>query len=310
MAAGSSVLIGQSPEIRRLRSYLDKVAASDANVLITGETGTGKECVARYIHEHGARAAQPLASINCSALPDSLLESELFGHERGAFTGAQQRYTGRLRQASGGTLFLDEIGDMSPYAQAKILRAIEAREITPLGGSRSEPIDVRIIAATNVDPESLANGSRLRQDLYYRLNVVRLQLPPLRDRKEDFAALFEHFMRMKLPPGAAVPALNEQTLTRLLGYHWPGNVREVRNFVERLLIDLSGAKEIDVLHLPSEITNAVATPVAEERERVLAALVATHWNKRKAAQALHWSRMTLYRKLAKYQIDSKLRGGF
>lgn len=303
MAGCLPLLVGDSRPIEKLRLYLDKVAASDASVLITGETGTGKECVAHYLHQRSPRAGKPIACINCSALPDGLLESELFGHERGAFTGAYRTSVGRLRQASGGTLFLDEIGDMSPYAQAKILRAIENQEVTPVGGQRSEPFDVRIIAATNVDPENLVS-SKLRRDLYYRLNVVQIHLPPLRDRKEDILSLFNHFMRMKLPNDGPLPRVSSEALALMLRYDWPGNVREVRNLVERLLIDLPEA-EIGANDLPREIAGTAADPVGEERERLLAALLATHWNKSKAAEALHWSRMTLYRKLARYNIRSK-----
>ena len=298
-------IVGESSPITRLRLYVDKVAASDASVLITGETGTGKECVARYLHQRGPRANRPMTCINCSALPEGLLESELFGYQRGAFTGAHDASGGRLRRASGGTLFLDEIGEMSAYAQAKILRAVEEREVTPLGGQHSIPFDVRIVAATNVDASVLVSSGKLRKDLYYRLNVVRLHLPPVRDRKEDIMFLFNHFMRQKLPPGAPLPRLNPEALACVLRHDWPGNVREIRNLVDRLLLDLPES-EIGPENLPQEITSqpvGATDPVEDDKARVLEALVATQWNKRKAAQALHWSRMTLYRKLAKYNIS-------
>jgi DNA-binding NtrC family response regulator len=294
-------LVGRSPQIVRLRDYLDKVAVSDATVLITGETGTGKERVARYLHQHSPRADRPMMCINCCALPDGLLESELFGHERGAFTGAHQSHAGRLRQASGGTLFLDEIGEMTHYAQAKILRALEDREVTPVGGKRAERFDVRVIAATNVEPATLVSGNRLRPDLYFRLNVVRLDLPPLRDRKEDIIHLFDHFMRQRLPPGRPVPRLTSEAVERMLRYDWPGNVREVRNFVERMLVDLP-TRDIPVASLPHELIAGGADAETTERERLLTALVSTRWNRSKAAQSLRWSRMTLYRKMAKYCI--------
>jgi DNA-binding NtrC family response regulator len=297
-------LVGESHQIAHLRAYLDKVAPSDASVLITGETGTGKECVARYLHAHSARAERPMTCINCSALPDGLLESELFGHERGAFTGALHAQRGRLRQASGGTLFLDEIGDMTQFAQAKILRALEDREVTPVGAQRGERFDVRIIAATNVDPVTLGSGERLRRDLYYRLNVVHLHLPPLRERKEDIVRLFEHFMRQRLPPGIEVPALNNDALTLMLRYDWPGNVREVRNFVDRVLID-PPASGVSAQYMPLEMTGNGLTEQFDEKQRLLEALVSTHWNKSKAAETLRWSRMTLYRKLAKYNINPR-----
>jgi DNA-binding NtrC family response regulator len=306
MLGNLPLLVGESPQIEKLKLYLDKVAASDVSVLITGETGTGKECVARYLHQRGPRAGKPMVCINCSALPDGLLESELFGHERGAFTGAYRNSAGRLRQASGGTLFLDEIGDMTPYAQAKILRAIEDQEIIPVGGQRSERVDVRILAATNVQPEDLVNGSKLRRDLYYRLNVVRIHLPPLRDRKEDVLALFNHFVQMKSPKSGALPRLSSEAMALMLRYDWPGNVREVRNFVDRLLIDTLPA-EIGPNDLPREMAGAPADPMAKEKEELLAALVATRWNKSKAAEAMQWSRMTLYRKLARHNIRSGFR---
>jgi DNA-binding NtrC family response regulator len=300
------LLVGESPQIEKLRLYLTKVAASDVSVLITGETGTGKECVAHFLHQRGPRANKPLVCINCAALPDGLLESELFGHERGAFTGAYRNVVGRLRQASGGTLFLDEIGDMSPHAQAKILRAIEDQEVVPVGGQRSERVDVRIVAATNIDPENLANGSKLRQDLYYRLNVVQIHLPPLRDRKEDIVSLFNHFVQTRLPNNNALPKLNNEALALMLQYNWPGNVREVRNFVDRLLIEMPST-EIGPKDLPPEMVGQPADSVLQERERLLAALMTAHWNKSKAAEALQWSRMTLYRKLARYNITFKTR---
>jgi DNA-binding NtrC family response regulator len=303
MAASVQLLVGMSPQLAKLRVWLDKVAASDASVLITGETGTGKECVARYLHEHSPRAGRPMVSINCSALPEGLIENELFGHERGAFTGAFQSERGRLREAAGGTLFLDEIGDMPQAAQAKILRVLEDREVRPVGGRRSEVIDVRVIAATNVAPMELVSRSRLRSDLFYRLNVVELHLPPLRDRKEDIVCLFNHFMRTRLPPGAPMPLLSSAGVQRMIAHDWPGNVREVRNLVERLLIDLP-AGEIPVEALPGVCS--LGSSDATERERLITALVATRWNKRKAASALHWSRMTLYRKLAKYDIPVNL----
>lgn len=303
MVASVQLLVGMSPQLAKLRLWLDKVAASDASVLITGETGTGKECVARYLHEHSPRAEKPMACINCSALPESLIENELFGHERGAFTGAFQSERGRIREAAGGTLFLDEIGDMPPSAQAKILRVLENREVTPVGGRRGEAIDVRVIAATNVTARELLAANRLRSDLFYRLNVVELHLPPLRDRKEDIVCLFDHFMRARLPRGVAIPTLSAAGVQRMIEHDWPGNVREVRNLVERLLIDLP-AGEIPVEALPG--SRILDSPDATERERLLTALVSTRWNKRKAADALHWSRMTLYRKLAKYNIPVNL----
>ena len=300
-AANDGNLVGPSAQMERLRGYLEKVAVSDATVLITGETGTGKECVARFLHEHSPRSHKPLTCINCCALPDGLLESELFGHERGAFTGAHQSHAGLLRRASGGTLFLDEIGDMTTQAQAKLLRALEDREVTPIGGRRAETFDVRIVAATNAEPAMLARGDRIRRDLYFRLNVVHLHLPPLRDRKEDIVHLFHHFMRQRLPEGQPVPRLTDEALSLMLRYEWPGNVREVRNLVDRILVDPPAA-DIPATSLPREVVGGEVDAEITERERVLTALMTTRWNRSRAAESLRWSRMTLYRKIAKYSI--------
>ena len=187
-------LIGSSLAIWKVKTYLRKVAMTDSHVLITGETGTGKELAAQYIHGHSSRRAKPLVTINCAALPDGLLESELFGYERGAFTGAISSYAGKLKLADGGTVLFDEIGDMSPYAQAKILRVIETKEIYPLGGRRSVPLDIRIMAATNRDLDQRMASNEFRQDLYYRLNVARVRLPPLRERKDDIQLLIDHYV--------------------------------------------------------------------------------------------------------------------
>ena len=194
-SAPATSLIGSSLAIWKVKTYLRKVAMTDSHVLITGETGTGKELAAQYIHRHSARRAKPLVTINCAALPDGLLESELFGYERGAFTGATSSYSGKLKLADGGTVLFDEIGDMSFYAQAKILRVIETKEVYPLGGRRSVPLDIRIIAATNRDLEQRVATNEFRQDLYFRLNVARVHLPPLRERKEDIPLLTDHFVQ-------------------------------------------------------------------------------------------------------------------
>ena len=232
-------LIGSSLAIWKVKTYLHKVAMTDSHVLITGETGTGKELAARYIHRHSARRAKPLVTINCAALPDGLFESELFGYERGAFTGASSSYSGRLKLADAGTVLFDEIGDMSPYAQAKILRLIETKEVYPLGGRRSIPLDIRIIAATNRDLERQVSKNEFRQDLYFRLNVVRVQLPPLRERKEDIPLLTEHFVQeFGARLGRQIEGFSDEATERLLNYDWPGNVRELMNLVERIFIDL------------------------------------------------------------------------
>lgn len=298
-------VIGQCASMARLRSYLEKVAASDANVLITGETGTGKERVAEAIHGSSPRAAHPLVCLNCAAIPDGLLESELFGHERGAFTGAMASYAGKLRLADRGTVFLDEIGEMTPYAQAKLLRVLESREVFPVGASRATFIDVRFIAATNQDLEPMVEQKRFRQDLFYRLNVARIALPALRERAKDIPVLFSHFLnhycarRDRLPP-----QVSPELIHHMLRYSWPGNVRELRNFAEALLIDPPEG-QVDLADLPEgfkQIFSAFEEAGVGERDRLLATLSATNWNKSQAAAQLNWSRMTLYRKLEKYKL--------
>jgi transcriptional regulator with PAS, ATPase and Fis domain len=298
-------LVGESEQIRYLRNYLPKVAASDASVLISGETGTGKECVARFLHQHGGRSRKALVCINCSAVPDGLLESEMFGYERGAFTGADRSFEGRFRLAAGGTVFLDEVGDMNLHAQAKLLRVLESHEVTPLGARSSTVSDFRIVAATNADPYRLVRSGRLRSDLYYRLNVVQIHLPPLRDRKEDIVPLFRHFMSLRLSEPRSIPAIDEQALAALMQYGWPGNARELRNLVDRILVDPPQGK-LTLGDLPEEIRECTAAQSVrrrdDERTRLLVALTAAQWNKSKAAGVLHWSRMTLYRKMNKFHI--------
>ena len=298
------LLIGESPQMTYLREYLPKVAATDSNVLITGETGTGKELAARLIHHYSARREKPLIAINCAALPESLLESELFGYEAGAFTGATTHYEGKLRLADGGTVFFDEIGEMSLCAQAKILRAIETREIQCLGGRRSISVNFRIIAATNQALETLVTEYKFRKDLYFRLNVIRVQLPPLRERKEDIPLLFKHYLvELKQRFWHPIESLSQAVLECMFQYDWPGNVRELRNLAEALMVHATSAN-LSATDLPEPFQRlcSLAVAPAEERELLLSALHATRWNKSKAAEKLNWSRMTLYRKMAKYAI--------
>ena len=306
MHSCQSPLIAVSPSIRDVLAYAGKVAASDCTVLVTGETGTGKEMIAQLIHRQSARREQPFISINCAAVPEALFESELFGYERGAFTGASTSYPGKLKLAQGGTVLLDEIGEMPLSMQAKMLRVIEAREVSRLGGRHAEPIDVRFIAATNQDLEALLVQQKFRADLFFRLNVARVHLPPLRERRGDIAELFMHYVGvMSLATGQAMEALTEQALACLLRYHWPGNVRELRNVVEALFIDLPD-HSITPDDLPPALSAMADRPGTDddrERERIVAALFATRWNKCKAAAELNCSRMTLYRKLTKYRIS-------
>jgi DNA-binding NtrC family response regulator len=308
--AAAARMIGESRAMRALRARIAKVGPSDSGVLITGETGTGKELGAHLLHESSGRRHRPLVTINCAAIPDSLLESELFGYERGAFTGAHAAYDGKLKLADGGTVFFDEIGDMSPYAQAKVLRVIETKEAYRLGGTKCVPLDFRVIAATNQDLEPLVACGRFRKDLFFRLNVVRIHLLPLRQRRQDIPQLIEHCIRdLNTRRGVAITGVAAAAMDALTGYDWPGNVRELRNVLEAMTIERPSGK-IFLTKLPEHVRRGsrgeTATPNAvgsDERDRVLSALSSTNWNKWKAAERLHWSRMTLYRKIAKYQIS-------
>ncbi len=297
-------IIGKNHVIRKIHEYIQKVAATDSQVLITGETGTGKELVAELIHASSARHEKPFICVNSAAIPDSLLESELFGYERGAFTGAHSLKEGTLKLAEGGTAFFDEIGDMSPYAQAKILRAIDSKEVHRLGGRGSVHVDVRFIAATNQDLERLVAEDKFRKDLYFRLNVARIHLPPLRDRREDIPLLFDHYLQqLNRRLGREVEGFGEDALDPLLSYDWPGNVRELKNLLEAIFVNVT-SRRISFADLPEQYQRRFldAAPLAE-RDRLLSALLATKWNKSMAAQKLHWSRMTLYRKMAKHRIS-------
>jgi DNA-binding NtrC family response regulator len=291
-----------------LREYLPKLARATATVLVSGASGTGKECVATLLHGLSPRASSAFVAVNCAALPDALVESELFGHERGAFTGALTARRGHFREADGGTLFLDEIGDMPLPAQAKLLRALERHEVVPLGSSRAVPVDVRIVAATHRPLAELVAEQRFRADLYYRLNVAPLALPPLKQRKEDIPALFAHVTRdFNRRSGAAVGAPDDELLDCLMAHDWPGNVRELNNLVEAIFVDPPRGC-VALRHLPAvfrEMFESYRRTSLDERQRMLAALEATHWNKAEAAKRLNWSRMTLYRKLDKYAIDDQ-----
>lgn len=306
--AGHLPVIGESPVMQEMKTSMARVAATDSTVLITGETGTGKELVAKYVHNHSRRQQKPFVDVNCAALPDSLLESELFGYERGAFTGANSSYEGKLRLAQGGTIFFDEIGDMSLYAQAKILRALENRQVQRLGAKGTIPVDVRVVAATNQDLAQLMAEGRFRKDLFYRLNVARIHLPPLRERPEDLPLLFTHYIgECNRQFGHAVEGFSDEALDSVLRYDWPGNVRELKNMIEAIFVQCPGLR-IAVTDLPEPLrrrcTDADQLP-DDERAQMLAALLSTNWNKSKAAATLHWSRVTLYRKMWKHHIVSK-----
>ncbi len=249
-------MIGGSPAVRKVFEIIERVATTDVTVFIQGESGTGKELVAREIHRRSGRAASPFVAINCAALPDSLIESELFGHEKGAFTGAVARRLGKFEQADGGTIFLDEIGDMALATQAKVLRILEERKFEPLGSHETREVDVRIICATHRDLGQAIAASEFREDLFYRIYVVRLELPPLRERPEDIEPLAEYFGRIFAEKyHIAWSGFTEAARARLLDYPWPGNIRELRNLVERsIVLCIKGA--IDVADLPAEILSA------------------------------------------------------
>jgi transcriptional regulator with PAS, ATPase and Fis domain len=299
-------IIGESATMREIRSRVSRVATSDSNVLITGETGTGKELLAEAVHRKSSRRLKPLVAINCAAIPDTLLESELFGYAKGSFTGADSHNEGRLKAADQGTVFLDEIGDMTAYAQAKILRMLESKEIQRLGCNRGIPLDVRVIAATNQDLEQLSKENKFRKDLYFRLNVARIHLPPLRERREDLLSLVDYYLgRFNRRFGRKVRGLTEEAMECLLAYDWPGNVRELKNLLESIFVEVS-AQEISLADLPMHLRlrcDELKSLAGNERERLLWALSAMNWNKSRAADKLNWSRMTLYRKMARYNIS-------
>lgn len=301
-----SRMIGDGFAMRQIKASLDRVAASGSNVLITGETGTGKELIADLIHRRSSRSSKPMVCINCAAIPEGLLESELFGYERGAFTGAQAAFEGKLNFANKGTVFFDEIGDMSLYAQAKVLRAIENKEIYRLGGKTRIPLDIRVVAATNRDLETMAREDRFRRDLFFRLNVVQVSLPPLRKRKEDIPALLAHYLgQFNTQFRRDVGGFSDQAMDCLLRYDWPGNVRELKNLIEAVFITLS-SNRVDYADLPLQFREHLQNSQSDsaERDRLIAALLETNWNKSRTAEKLQWSRMTLYRKMAKYNINS------
>ena len=310
-------LVGAAKPMQDVMRLVEQVAPSSASVLITGETGTGKEILARTLHQLSPRADRPFVAINCSAIPESLMESEIFGHERGAFTGAAERRIGCFELADGGTLLLDEIGEMPPPTQAKLLRVLEDRKVRRLGSKSETPVDVRVLAATNKDPEQAVAHGLLRQDLYFRLNVFHINLPPLRDRKEDLAPLVEHILRdLNAKHSRQVRGINSEVNELFHSYTWPGNVRELRNVLERAVI-VCDRELIGRAHLPSDFgrTHAAAAselsslrfPVgttvdAMERELIMQTLAATN-NKTRAAELLGISLKTLHNKLKEYEAD-------
>jgi transcriptional regulator with PAS, ATPase and Fis domain len=289
-----------------LKRYIRQVASSDSNILITGETGTGKELVAQWLHARSGRHNQPLVCFNSAAIPEALVESELFGYEKGAFTGAQKLQEGKLEAANHGTVFFDEIGDVSLSVQAKLLRAIESKKIYRLGSNRSQDLDLRILSATNQDLETATRENRFRTDLYYRLNVIRIEVPPLRDRMEDLPDLVDHYIRCFNPVFQKnITALSREAMDILFSYQWPGNIRELKNVIEATFVSVSNTAE-GVVDLPAPVTRQLAHSTqchGRERTMLVRALIAAKWNKTEAARSLHWSRMTLHRKVARYNLQ-------
>jgi DNA-binding NtrC family response regulator len=313
-------LVGRSPVMRNLFQLLETVAATSSTVLITGETGTGKELAARAIHHSSPRRANRFVALNCSAIPETLLEAELFGHVRGAFTGAVGTRQGRLEQAHKGTLFLDEVGTMSPALQAKLLRVLQEREFERVGDSHTIKIDVRVIAATHSDLARMVADGTFREDLYYRLNVIPVQLPPLRERREDVPLLVQHFLqKLSADSGRAVITVSQEALRRLMAYHWPGNVRQLENAVERAVAFSHGRAQIDVQDLAPELqTDGPPADSADvwfpddgldferyidnvELSLIRRSLERTRGNKRQAAKLLNLKRTTLIEKLKRLQ---------
>ncbi|MBN1794792.1 MAG: sigma-54-dependent Fis family transcriptional regulator [Candidatus Omnitrophica bacterium] len=318
-------IIGESQKMLEVRQLIRDIAETDVTVLIFGESGTGKELVARAIHASSTRKDASFVGLNCSAIPETLLESELFGHEKGAFTGADKEKPGKFEVAEGGTLFLDEVADMNLLTQAKVLRVLQEREFERVGGSVSIKIDVRVIAATNKNLEEEVSAKRFREDLYYRLNVVPVYLPPLRERKEDIPLLINHFIE-KFGEKLAKPAthISVEAIECLMNYPWPGNIRELENVIQRSLV-LSKDNTIAFMHLPDKLKQSCCTtepeegegehviiPLSEltdniigemEKKMILRALEKAGGNRQKAAEILKVSRMTLYNKLKKYDIS-------
>ncbi|HYI93602.1 MAG TPA: sigma-54 dependent transcriptional regulator [Bryobacteraceae bacterium] len=309
-------LVGASEAMREVKDFIRKVSPLDSTVMITGESGTGKEIVARLIHQNSLRKQCSFVTVNCAAIPDSLVESELFGYERGAFTGAISRQAGQMRLADRGTLFLDEIGDMSALAQSKMLRALEQREIQPLGATKTVPIDIRLITATHRDLDKLVAEEKFRSDLYYRIDVSRIHLPSLRERQSDIPVLAAHFIgEMNRLYGRQIEGLTPEALQTLVQHDWPGNVRQLRNVIEAAAVvcttdrisdrDLRTLRSVAAEGPPQIKISAAVIPTRKARQGkdvLLEALETTNWNVTRTAELLRWSRSTLYRQIARHQL--------
>jgi two-component system response regulator HydG len=312
--AMSNEIIGSSPAMRKVWDLIDRVAETDATVLITGESGTGKELVARALHNRSRRNAGPFVAVNCAAVPEQLLESELFGHVKGAFTDAKTSRRGLFLQANNGSIFLDEIGDLPIGMQPKLLRALQDKTVRPVGGDHEEPYDARLIAATNQDLEQFVEERRFREDLFYRINVVHIPVPPLRARGNDVLVLAQHFVQhFSKTLGKHIVGISSQVGEKLLSYRWPGNVRELQNCIERA-VALTRYEELTVQDLPDKIRDYRDAPLflpgqesvemlpmdEVERRHILRVLKSVGGNKTMAAEVLGFDRRTLYRKLERY----------
>jgi two-component system NtrC family response regulator len=321
---GTPEIIGRSPAMRRVLDLIERIAPTRSTVLITGPSGSGKELVARAIHARSDRRGGPFVSVNCGALPDSLLEDELFGHVRGAFTDAVADRAGRFEQAHTGTLFLDEIGTMSPGLQVRLLRVLQEREVCPLGSTRRVRVDVRIVCATHQDIRQEVERGEFREDLFYRLNVIQVALPSLRERQEDIPLLVRHFLQRHAPPGAEPRRLTREAMRVLTACAWPGNVRQLENVIERSLALAAHGGDLDLHDLPEEVllSRAEASPAADaaqggldlerqvrdfEERMITRALEDTGWIKTRAASRLNIKRTTLIEKMKRLGIPLRAR---
>jgi len=303
-------IIGNSAALEAVLKQVQQVAPTDSSVLIQGETGTGKELIARAIHNLSARCGRPFIKLNCAAIPFDLLESELFGHERGAFTGAIAQKIGRFELADKGTLFLDEVGDIPPALQPKLLRVLQEQEFERLGSTRTHQVDVRLVAATNRNLAAMAKRNEFRSDLYYRLNVFPIPLPPLRDRRDDIPALVKHFVEIYTHRmGKQIDQITPETMSELISYPWPGNIRELQNFIERSVILTSGnvlRPPLSTLETPAEMECQAVTLEEAERDHILKTLEQTRWvvaGPSGAAARLGVKRSTLYFRMQKLGIS-------
>ncbi len=320
--SGRYEMVGSSPAMQTIREQIQKVAPTDGRVLILGESGTGKELIARAIHENSRRRDKPFVRVNCAAIPEELIESELFGSEKGAFTGAVETREGKFSQADGGTIFLDEVGDMSLKVQAKVLRVLQEGEFEKVGGRKTEKVDVRVIAATNKDLEEEVRQSRFREDLYFRLNVIPIVSPPLRERREDIPLLVEHFIQSYCREnGYRQIRMSPEAMEVLQRYDWPGNIRELKNIIERLII-MTGQDVVTVADLPLHLqipevqidAHATAPLTLKamkekvERDYILAILRSQNWNISRAARILGIDRTNLHKKINYYRLSPESSG--